>query len=91
MSKLFLISQDANRGYDTTDSAVVVADTAFNAALIHPSSFWDNLSDMDSTWGGIGNDWCSSPKEVEVEFLADLPEDSELSVGTVVLRSFNAG
>ena len=35
--KLWLISQDAITGWDTYDSAVVIAETADDAKMIHPS------------------------------------------------------
>lgn len=39
--KLYLISQDVTNGYDTYDSAVVLAESEDDAKLIHPDEFYD--------------------------------------------------
>jgi hypothetical protein len=76
--KLFLISQSANNGYDTYDSAVVCAETEDEARLTHPNGKdeWDDHS------------WCSSPSQVKVTIIGEAAK--RVSRG-VVLASFNAG
>jgi hypothetical protein len=50
---LYLISQTANTGYDTYDSAVVAAETPDEAIRIHPSGgmTWDEKRE-GWAWGG---------------------------------------
>jgi hypothetical protein len=78
--KLWVISQDVNRGYDTYDSAVVAAETEEEARNILPSG--DNW-DEARRYGG----WASKPSEVTVEYLGVTDRD----ISGVVLSSFNAG
>lgn len=77
---LYLISQHFNIGYDTYDSAVVVANTEEEARNMHPrGAAYDRMYD-DYVW--------ASPEHVVVKWLGiaaqfDAPE--------VVCASFNAG
>lgn len=82
--KLFLISQDENRDYDTYDSAVVCAPDAESARLIDPAGQGGSMAKLKSGYSS----WCSSPDKVHVQLLGDAI--SELPVG-VVCASFNAG
>ena len=79
---LYLISQNVNVGYDTFDSAVVVAKDENGARKIHP--------DKDIGWDGSDfySSWCNS-EDVHVELLG-LAKDS-LKEGQVICSSFNAG
>lgn len=80
MKKLFLIYQKVSNGYDTYDSAVVVAESEEEARKIHPSGYkWDD-------WTGYS--WCN-PEDVKVEFIGNARKDLENK--TVVCASFNAG
>ncbi len=76
--KLFLISQSANNGYDTYDSAVVCAETEDEARHIHPGGGHDWAADT----------WCRNPSDVDVVLIGEAIE--QLLKG-VVLTSFNAG
>lgn len=82
--KLYLISQNENRGFNTFDSMVVCAESEESAKQILPSpSFsWDDKSDLDS----LG--WASSPDNVNVEYIGEASD--HLKVG-VVCSSFNEG
>lgn len=77
--KLFLLSQDVNRGYDTYDAIVVAALTEAEARLITPrlGSFTSNL-----------DAWAEKPEQVEVDYLGEAKEGTESGV---ILESFNAG
>lgn len=75
--KLWLISQNERKGWDTFDSAVVAAKTAEEARLISPDGEW-----------GTYSAWCSSPDKVHVEYLGIATEGVEPGI---VLSSFNAG
>ncbi len=88
--KLFRISQTVNTGYDTYDSAVVVAKNEDGARKIHPDgSIWDAECRM---WGhgDTSGIWAWSPPEhVTAEFVGIA--DERFHAGDVVCASFNAG
>lgn len=97
MNNLYLISQDVVSGYDTYDSAVVVAANEQEARETHPSEFvkhhrngkWKGVNisgeeyDMDRGW-----DWVKFKDidKVDVKYLGKTKEPKG-----VVLASFNAG
>jgi len=76
--KLFLISQTVNSGYDTYDSAVVVAKDEQSAKEVHPHETW---IDLNSTW-------CPTPEQVTAVCIGTAIEGS--IAGTIVCASFNA-
>lgn len=76
---LYLISQSHNRGYDTYDSAVVVAENENIAKQMHPRSGEPSMFDR--------KDW-ADPEYVEVEYLGKADNISERKV---ICASFNAG
>lgn len=82
--KLWLIKQSVNNGYDTFDSAVVVAPDDLAARLIHPhggGSEPEISRRYYSCWAPI--------LDVEVEYLGEAVPGSE--AGDVICASFNAG
>ena len=85
MMNLYLISQTENEGYDTYDSAVVYAETAEQARMIHPDGKkeWDGTV-RPNTWS---NTWCDD-KHVKVELIG---KAASVSLCAVVCASFNAG
>lgn len=94
--KLYLIYQSQNVGYDTYDSAVVVAENEDEARDIHPSDSVKNYSDTkdlpyDSTgrWDYMFGSWAKSPEYVTAEYIGEA--SPHLKKGTVVCSSFNAG
>lgn len=94
---IYEITQTVNQGYDTYDSAIVVANDRTEAAHTHPDGDkqWDitkqkwgfvtisgrTILDMDS------HTW-SNPSDVVVTLIGEANEDIEAGV---VLASFNAG
>ncbi len=74
-TKLWLLTQNRNRNYDTYDSCVVIADTEEEARLIEPSA-WSNRS----SW--------VDPEYVNVEYIGKTDQVFEKSV---ICASFNAG
>lgn len=80
--KLYLISQDENRDYDTYDSAVVAAPTRRVAQSMNPNKYAvkGDLKDMD-------NCWTSDPRNVSVRYLGKAA--SSVRQG-VICASFNA-
>jgi hypothetical protein len=80
--KLFLISQNENRGYDTYDSAVVCAENADAARQMNPSERGA------VRWGDSFSTWCSSPEKVTVQLIGEASPD--ITIG-VICASFNAG
>lgn len=93
--KLYLLSQEMNRGYDTYDSVVVCAENEEEARIINPGGFyvWENdswcfhFSDGRKSFEKRDDTWCL-PSEVKVEEIG-IANDS-VKAG-VVLSSFNAG
>lgn len=79
--KLFLIKQDANRDYDTYDAAVVAAPNEEVARTMHPR-------DGRTNWEWYSDTWCSTPEQVEVEYLGYARPGAKQGV---ILASFNAG
>lgn len=81
--KIWLISQDERQGYDTYDSAVVIAETEEEARMMSPCvrfSFGpDDTEFYDFT--GCVREWASSPDKVTVKYLGEA--DSALPKGSV--------
>ena len=92
--KLWLITQEANRSYDTYDSAIVAADDEAQARALHPNGHEKWMGDagwLDIVTGEaprwIDSDW-THPANVTAKVIGDaLPDTAE----GVVLASFNAG
>lgn len=90
--KIFRISQDVNNGYDTYDSAVVIARDENEARNIYPTKEYDD-SVIQSDWAEQSRRrpygaWCYAPEEVKVELIGVAKAGS---VASVVVSSFNAG
>jgi hypothetical protein len=98
---LYLITQDLVEGYDTYDSAVVVAETEDDARKIHPSPFVTHVK--DGRWMGTyseglnvsgeyvnddGTDWVmyGDIEHIKVECLGETSKEKGM-----ILASFNAG
>lgn len=77
--KLYLLSQDVIRGYDTWDSCVVAAESEEDAKNTHPCPM--SRMGSDFAYG-----WPETPEEVTVEYLGETNQ----SAG-VICASFNAG
>lgn len=82
--KLYLTSQNENKGSDTYDSMVVCAESEEAAIQILPSPFfsWNEASDL-KCYG-----WASLPDNVNVEYIGEA--SNHLKAG-VVCSSFNEG
>lgn len=82
--KLWLISQRANGGYDTYDSAVVAAETEEDAKATHPDG-----RRFDPTcprgWQGLYGTW-ANPSDVAAEYIGETDREAG-----VICASFNAG
>lgn len=91
---LYLITQSVNTGYDTYDSAIVVARNETDAAFIHPDTdivwkdgCWCLVNGyMDWTYG----DWVN-PDQVSVQLIGKATPQIVRSNRRVILASFNAG
>ena len=83
--KLFKIYQNINKGYDTYDSAVVIANSAEEAQKIHPNDSSGDFSMYDS--------WVSRPDLVSLIYLGEVvgEPDSDIYPGAIICASFNAG
>jgi len=86
---LYLISQNENCGYDTYDSALVIAASEEEAKTIHPEGYrWEN-----GKWRGgwaidlAGQSWCN-PDHITVKIIGT-PTTGK--IGDIIISSFNAG
>lgn len=95
---IYLISQEENTGYDTYDSAVVIANTPEDAIRIYPSCYRE-WSDAHNSWLFLYMDGSKSPEKVSC-WANELSNIDCLLLGVaepgnteqrVVLASFNAG
>lgn len=77
--KLWLIEQNQTTGYDTYDSAVVVAEDEEAARNVNP----------DGAWGRPYPSWALTPDNVAVHYIGEA--SPHLAVGEIVCASFNAG
>ena len=78
---IYRISQDQNRGYDTYDSAMVIANNEDEARSIKPGG---------SSWDDIYGSWCRSPENVTVEFIG-IVTNSDFFESQIICASFHAG
>ena len=94
--KLWLISQGANNGYDTYDSAVVAAETKQQAKETSPSGYYVWKKDGwyfqydDGTERNEGKTvyhW-TDPSQVDVRLIGNAVKGTEAGV---ICASFNAG
>lgn len=79
--KIYLLSQNINRGYDTYDSMVVIAKDEEEARNIHPCGEWRTLYRIGA--------WANNQSEVQVEYIGEASED--LTASGIICSSFNAG
>lgn len=90
---IYRISQTANRGYDTYDSAVVIAEDHEQARLINPAynEFNADIYSLfmdEEGWAERWSGWAHSPEDVLVEYIGTAAPGSKVGV---VCASFNAG
>jgi hypothetical protein len=83
--KLYRISQTENSGYDTYDSAVVLAKNPIDAKNTNPMT-GEPMTDKD--WTRKYSYWCSKLENVQVEYLGDTKYEQE---DPIIVASFNAG
>ena len=94
---IYLLEQDYVDGYDTYDSAVVIAENADEAKYIHPSSFVTHVSDDKwmgtfSKGGEYEHDTDCWPKYSDVDQIkVTCLGESTATKSRLVLSSFNAG
>jgi len=89
---VYLISQSKNIGYDTYDSAVVVAPTAEEAQATHPSGYGVKWWGKENYDGIVNSDWVPELEDVTVELIGPCTASTEKLVNSYVLcASFNAG
>jgi hypothetical protein len=84
--KIYKISQDENCGYDTYDSAVVIALDEDHARNINPSG-GKLMTKKD--WDYEFSAWARKPENVKVELIGSA-SSCEVDAG-VICASFNAG
>tara|TARA_R100000935_G_C2742150_1_gene126288 strand:- start:272 stop:550 length:279 start_codon:yes stop_codon:yes gene_type:complete len=81
--KLFKIYQNINEGYDTYDSAVVVANSAEEAQKIHPNGKSGDFN--------LYSTWVARPELVELIYLGEVvgEPDNDIYPGAIICASFN--
>lgn len=84
---IYRISQDTNSGYDTYDSAIVIASNEEEARNIHPNGIVDYMN-QDKDWYHFT--W-TEPHNVKVELISHIVGEYYFVNGTVLCASFNAG
>ena len=91
--KLFRLHQNINTGYDTYDSAVVVANSAEEAQKIHPNGVSGDFSLFELHHKYHHDSWVSRPDLVTVTYLGDVvgEPDRDIYPGAIICASFNAG
>lgn len=89
---IYKIWQNENRGYDTYDSAVVVAENECEARRMNPSYFPGGNEDIwpmfITDWDKVYSAWASSVDEVYVKLIGTATPEMKKGV---VVASFNAG
>lgn len=81
---IYLLQQEEVSGWDTYDSAVVVARNEQEARLVRPDmQKWNDES--------FSLSWASKPENVTVTFLGKLDKNYPIPDDMVILGSFNAG
>lgn len=93
---IYKISQTVNVGYDTYDSAVVVAENELEAAKIHPFGlgvlgFNKITCKYDKPWYESDTEdwsWASRLEDVKVELIGTTDLFTE---PCIIIASFNAG
>jgi hypothetical protein len=93
--KLFLISQTANEGLDTYDSAIVCCEDINDARYMHPNGYsvwapYENkwITGVAPTSFSIANGMWAPPSMIAVTLIGEAHESVKRGV---VLASFNAG
>ena len=85
---IYRISQDVHSGYDTYDSAVVVAISPKRACRIHPRSVHEKAVVYLEEKEDFGGTWADYAKDVTFEFLGKARNGMKEQV---ICASFNAG
>ena len=81
--KLYHISQDVHRGYDTFSDMVVCAESEEEARKIHPADWSEDPWKPDPYAY-----WCDTPDQAKVEYIGEAAEGLEKGV---ICASFHAG
>lgn len=82
---LYLISQTANHGFETYDSAVVTAESEEEARRIYPDK--ERREDYEEIEAYLRQSMWTAPENVSVKLLAENVSCTE----KIVCASFNAG
>lgn len=98
MLYLFRIAQKKVSGYDTFDSAVVVAVSEEEATRTHPSGYfwsarkecWQYQREDGDLVNDVGDGTWSSPEDVTATKLGPLG-NTAFKAGSILCASFNAG
>lgn len=84
---IYKIFQTINNGFNTYDSAIVMASNEKQAKNINPRDLGDNIFIDWNNWRHT-SDWVTKKEDVQVEYIGKAKKG--LKVG-VIVASFNAG
>lgn len=84
--KLWLLTQTANEGYDTFDSAVMAAETEDEARNMSPGH--DEHEEFSDEGKFYKNSWVSNIDDVSVEYIGEAKPGTKKGQ---IIASFNAG
>ncbi len=96
--KIYLLSQDVVNGYDTYDSAIVIAENEDEARKIHPNKLVTHV--INDQWMGTcsdGEEYKNEPYDwveyseidkISVKYIGEASKEQQKGL---VLASFNAG
>lgn len=86
---IYLLSQDQNKGYDTFESCVVVANNEQEAKTIHPRGIWNDTVDFISLDDNLDSSWATSSDKVSCQLIGKASK--KFTKLFIVCASFNAG
>jgi len=82
--KLWLIHQSQHTDYFNYDSAVVAAENAQQAVMIHPAN--GDVFGTGIAWSRKHNQWAHTPEQVSATYIGEAKEGTKQGV---ILASFN--
>lgn len=86
---IYLIGQNKISGYDSYDSAVVIAESETQARMIHPHSQYGFIDPIITDWNEPYSTWAPSYDHVTAKLIG--VADPSYNTPVVICASYNAG